>query len=178
MKIDRRLRSPLVHCSATFLFLMGILCAVRATDNNNSPSSQAKDNCTFDYYQCTDGCNANQTKGLIDYDGFKTCVDQCGRDLAACLKRAGVAAAAPSGTPLRVKQNPTPTPTPRKGPGRVTTVPKSNSSPTPRNGPGQVTTNSKSTTATTDSSTTTLKSKSGKASPTPTPTATPKKGHH
>src|SRR6476620_9286516 len=130
MKINPPLRPALVGCCATLLFLTGLLCVVRATDNNNSPSSQAKDNCTFDYYQCTDGCNANQTKGLIDMDGFKSCVDQCGRDLSACLKRAGVAAPSASGTPYRLKGNPGPTPSPRQGAHPVTTVPQSNPSPT------------------------------------------------
>jgi hypothetical protein len=177
MEINSRLRSRLVSCSATLVFLTGVLCLVRAADNNNSGSSQAKDNCTFDYYECTDGCNANQNKGLIDYDGYKTCVDQCGRDLAACLKRAGVAAAAaPSGTPYRVKGSPAPTPSPRQGPRPVTTVPKSNPSPTPRKGPGRVTTSGKGTTAVTDSSTTSLKSKSAKTTPMPSPT--PKKSRN
>jgi hypothetical protein len=176
MKINSRSRSRLVSCSATFVCLMGILCLVRATDNNNGPSSQAKDNCTFDYYQCADGCSANQTKGLIDYDGFKTCVDQCGRELAACLKRTEAAAAGPSGTPYRTKGNPAPTASPRRGPGPVTTVPKSNPSPTPRKGPARVTTTAKGTTAATESSTTSLKNNRSKISPTPSPT--PKKGHN
>ena len=130
-KLRATIAAPLLSIS-----LLCSVCSIRVeADSKNDAANQAKDNCTFDYYECADGCSRNNPGPGIP-EGFKTCTDQCGKDLAACLAKIS---AAPRGTPLPKQGSPNPTATPRRGPVGVSGppgLPKSNPTPTPRKGKG------------------------------------------
>lgn len=149
--------------AATLISCALVLAAFALTDQE---LQQKLDNCHADRMDCSEGCQKNFQKGLIDSDGLQSCDNQCETDERKCKKAIEVA---PKGTPPP-KIGGLPTPTPRPGPSATKPPNKTNPTPTPRKGPGKTGTSGIGHSSPTPSPKgPVLLEKSGKPSPTPKP---------
>ena len=178
-------------CAAVALLSISLTCLVFALPKAPIPKTKTqiakiRSDCADDAEYYRNGCISNiptTATGDTRQQYVDDCNQQAYREDIACLERNGVAApittGGAGGNALPKQGLPNPTPTPGKGPGGISTLPKSNPTATPRTGKGRggISGLPKSNpTPTPSASGPTLLNK--KHTPTPTPSGTPRKDHH